>query len=120
MNNHTHSGRFIMLTLAFTAAFIDVYGVELLKWQMANSYLYTYTLALGATSSFPDANSLNTVFYVMASLTVGSIAAWLFCVFLSLTERFISVWQERSSRKAWANNPANRSDIAAAPQESKK
>lgn len=88
MKNNTSMGCFLMLTLVFTAAYMNEYGVDLLQWLLSNSPLYAYTLGLSATS-FPRIGAINTVLFTMISLAVGALAAWAVCFALSLCDRVI-------------------------------
>lgn len=104
MKNNTSMGCFLMLTLVFTAAYMNDYGIDLLQWLLSNSPLYAYTLGLSATS-FPDMGAINTVLFKVISLAVGSLAAWFVCFALSLCDRLIYL---KSLRHA---HPANVTDL---------
>lgn len=92
MNNSAGTPRFLMLTLAFTAAFMHIFGVALLQWQMSHSSLYAYTLALGVTSQSGAEGintALNTASYVVTCLAAGAFASWVFGIFLLFCETAI-------------------------------
>lgn len=88
MKNNTSMGCFLMLTLLFTAAYMNEYGPVLLHWLLANSPLYAYTFGLSSTS-FSGIESINTVLFTVASLAVGALTAWAVCFALSLCDRVI-------------------------------
>lgn len=70
-NNNAGTARFLMLTLGFTAAFMHVFGVALLKWQISHSSLNAFTLAL-SSASLSWAEGLNTVLYTVTCLAIGA------------------------------------------------
>lgn len=88
MKNNTSMGCFLMLTLVFTAAYMNEYGVDLLQWLLANSPLYAYTLGL-SSASLTGVEAINTVLFTVISLAVGALAAWVVCFALSLCDRVI-------------------------------
>lgn len=88
MNNNAGTPRFLMLTLAFSAAFMHIFGVALLQWQMSHSSLYAYTLALGVSSQ-SGAEGINTASYVVTCLAAGAFASWVFGIFLLFCETAI-------------------------------
>ena len=88
-NNNAGTARFLMLTLGFTAAFMHIFGVALLKWELSHSSLYAYELALGVTSQSGAESintALNTACYVVTCLAIGAFFAWLFGVVLQVCE----------------------------------
>lgn len=85
MSHNADITRFLMLTLGFTAAFMHVFGVELLQWQISHSSLYAYTLALGSTS-LSGTEGLNAVLYTVTCLAMGTFFAWAFGIVLSFCE----------------------------------
>lgn len=88
-NNNARTARFLTLTLGFTAAFMHLFGVDLLKWELSHSSLYAYDLALDVTlqSGTKSINtSLNTACYVETCLAIGAFFAWIFGVVLHACE----------------------------------
>ncbi|QLK63892.1 hypothetical protein GE278_24185 (plasmid) [Enterobacteriaceae bacterium Kacie_13] len=85
MSNNAGMIRFLMLTLGFTAAFMHVFGVGLLQWQISHSSLYAYTLAL-SSASLSGTEGLNTVLYTVTCLAIGAFAAWVFGICLQACE----------------------------------
>lgn len=84
-NNNAGTACFLMLTLGFTAAFMHVFGVALLKWQISHSSLNAFTLAL-SSASLSWAEGLNTVLYTVTCLAIGAFFAWFFGVVLQACE----------------------------------
>lgn len=101
MKNNTAMCRFLVLTLVFTAVFMHLFGIALLKWQMGQSFLYAYTLALHTTFLF-DGEGLNTVFFTVTSFAAGALMAWCVGGILSLCQLALHTVLAYRSDKLWA------------------